>query len=481
MHRFISDQLFLAEGYCMVKIRGVFNDTFQSKFDYWVIAGFFAILSIFCFNPGIAFSVTSCTYSASPAASAATFGATGGSGTITFTPSSSTCNQAWGATSDSSWLTFSYTCPTGVCYSSTASGTGSGIISYKVAANTSSGSKSGDINISVLTSPFVITEQAASACTSCGINFGDVTASDSFRDYIHAIACAGITQGCGNGNYCPANDVTRAQMAAFIVRAKEGEPPSDYCASGSKFNDVSATDGFCNYIKRLGDLQITTGCGGGNYCPDQNVTRDQMAAFLVRAVSGEPPSDYCSSGSVFGDVASSSQFCKYIKKLDELGITTGCGNGNYCPSDYVTRDQMAAFLFRAFQGSSCPTTACTTAVLSVAVTDSATGAAIQGAAVTAGTQTASTDTNGSAVFTGLSSNQNQTTLITIGVSASGYTAQSTTALLSCGATATATAALAATPSPYATTTSNGTSISGVTISLSPDSSGNYGFQSPGCN
>lgn len=204
----------------MVKIRGVFNDTFQSKFDYWVIAGFFAILSIFCFNPGIAFSVTSCTYSASPAASAATFGATGGSGTITFTPSSSTCNQAWGATSDSSWLTFSYTCPTGVCYSSTASGTGSGIISYKVAANTSSGSKSGDINISVLTSPFVITEQAASACTSCGINFGDVTASDSFRDYIHAIACAGITQGCGNGNYCPANDVTRAQMAAFIVRAK---------------------------------------------------------------------------------------------------------------------------------------------------------------------------------------------------------------------------------------------------------------------
>ena len=42
----------------------------------------------------------------------------------------------------------------------------------------------------------------------------------------------------------------------------------------------------CRYIKRLAELNVTTGCGGGNYCPDSIVTRDQMAAFLARAFLG---------------------------------------------------------------------------------------------------------------------------------------------------------------------------------------------------
>ncbi len=407
-----------------------------------------------------------CTYSASPASSAATFGATGGSGMLTLTPSSSACNQEWYATSDSAWLTLGYTCSTGICYGiNVPGGIGSGTITYKVAANTGSTNLTGNINISVLTAPFVITEQANS-CISCNLTFGDVTAADSFRDYISSIACAGITQGCGNGNYCPAENVSRAQMAAFIVRAKEGEPPSDYCSAGSPFSDVASTDGFCKYIKRLSELQITTGCGNGNYCPDDYVTREQMAAFLIRALYGQ---SYTCTGGVagasancstttpyFGDVPSvpSDQFFPYIQKLYELGITTGCGNGEYCPSEYVTRDQMAAFLFRAFQSSLCPTTACTTAAVSVTVTDSVTGNAIKGATVTAGTQTATTDATGLASFTGLSATQNKTTPITVSVTASGYTAQTTTALLSCSTTSAAGVSLASVSAPFAQVTNN---------------------------
>lgn len=174
------------------------------------------------------------------------------------------------------------------------------------------------------------------------------TSGNWAASYINSIYGAGITTGCGGGNYCPAQSVTRGQMAALIIRAKEGEPASS-CAT-SPFSDVPISDGFCKYVKRMLDLNITTGCGSGNYCPSLNVTRDQMAAFIIRAVEGNPAAGYCGSTAPYSDVPASNGFCGHIKRMAELGITTGCGGGNYCPSQTVTRDQMAVFLARAFLG-----------------------------------------------------------------------------------------------------------------------------------
>ena len=172
------------------------------------------------------------------------------------------------------------------------------------------------------------------------------TSGNWAASYINAIYGAGITTGCGGGNYCPSQNVTRDQMAAFIIRAKEGEPAAT-CAT-PPFTDVPISDGFCKYVKRMLDLSITTGCGSGNYCPTQNVTRDQMAAFIIRAKEGEPAAT-CATPP-FTDVPISDGFCKYVKRMVALNITTGCGGGNYCPSQTVTRDQMAVFLARAFLG-----------------------------------------------------------------------------------------------------------------------------------
>lgn len=180
--------------------------------------------------------------------------------------------------------------------------------------------------------------------------FADVPPSHWAYSYVNAIRGAGITGGCGNGNYCPDSLVSRDQMAAFLVRAKAGEPPSDYCGGTSPFSDVAPTSAFCRYIKRLVELNITGGCGGGFYCPSDLVTREQMAAFIVRAREGEPPANYCGGVAPFNDVASNSWACGYIKKLVEMKVTLGCGNGSYCPNDIVPRDQMAAFLARAFLG-----------------------------------------------------------------------------------------------------------------------------------
>ena len=178
--------------------------------------------------------------------------------------------------------------------------------------------------------------------------YADVTPDQWAVCHIKAIKTGKITGGCGNGNYCPQGLVTREQMAAFLIRAIEDDPDVDYCNGVDPFLDVASGAWSCPHIKRLGELNITGGCGGGKYCPQGLVTREQMAVFIVRALEGNPAANYCNGVAPFNDVSAASWSCGHIKRLVELGVTQGCGNGNYCPGNEVTREQMAAFLDRAF-------------------------------------------------------------------------------------------------------------------------------------
>ena len=99
--------------------------------------------------------------------------------------------------------------------------------------------------------------------------------------FIEQLLLDGITSGCGNSNYCPDATVTRAQMAVFLLRAKYGSGYSPPAATGV-FGDVDLSYWAVHWIEQLADEGITVGCGGGNYCPDESVTRAQMAVFLVR-------------------------------------------------------------------------------------------------------------------------------------------------------------------------------------------------------
>jgi hypothetical protein len=119
------------------------------------------------------------------------------------------------------------------------------------------------------------------------------------------------------------------------------------------FNDVPAGSPFCPFIEELVRRGITSGCGGGNYCPSASVTRAQMAVFLLRTLegSGYTPPPCVPGQEMFNDVPASSLFCPWIEELARRGITGGCGGGNYCPSASVTRAQMAVFLLRTLEGS----------------------------------------------------------------------------------------------------------------------------------
>jgi hypothetical protein len=116
-----------------------------------------------------------------------------------------------------------------------------------------------------------------------GTGFNDVPTDHWAAAWIKQLAADGITGGCGGGNYCPGYPVTRAQMAVFLLRAKHGAgyiPPA--VGPGTGFNDVPIDYWAAPWIKQLAAEGITGGCGTNLYCPENPVTRAQMAVFLVR-------------------------------------------------------------------------------------------------------------------------------------------------------------------------------------------------------
>ena len=115
-----------------------------------------------------------------------------------------------------------------------------------------------------------------------------------------------------------------------------------------RFTDVPFNDTFFRHIERMAIRGITLGIGGNLYGPVNNVTRAEMASFIVRAVDGADATTCL--GTVFTDVPVGAPHCANIERLRTLNVTLGCGTNLYCPADSVPREQMAAFIARAFLG-----------------------------------------------------------------------------------------------------------------------------------
>lgn len=181
-----------------------------------------------------------------------------------------------------------------------------------------------------------------------GKSFADVPTTSPQYKFVETIFHNGVTAGCTTGNYCPDQNVTRAQMAVFLMRSKHGSTWNPPPAQGTVFTDVPANAFAAAWIERMPLEGISTGCGGGMYCPDSNTTRAQMSVFLLRAQGGMSYNPPACTVAPFTDVPCSSPFAPWIAELVRRGIAAGCGNGRYCPDDPVTRGQMAVFLTTTF-------------------------------------------------------------------------------------------------------------------------------------
>lgn len=165
--------------------------------------------------------------------------------------------------------------------------------------------------------------------------FKDISTSKFARD-IAWLYTQGITSGCSATKFCPTGTVSRGQMASFLARALDLPRTSkDYFRDDERSVHEDS-------INRLAKAGLTSGCGSGRYCPSDPVTRGQLASFLSRVLDlSASKKDY------FRDDERSTHESN-INRIARAGLTSGCAPSRYCPNDKLTRGQMAAFLHRTF-------------------------------------------------------------------------------------------------------------------------------------
>jgi hypothetical protein len=179
-------------------------------------------------------------------------------------------------------------------------------------------------------------------------SFLDVPDDDVFWSAVDAAAMNGVTAGCGGGNFCPDDIETRAAMAVFLLRGKNGAAYAPPPATGTVFGDVPLDLPSAPYIEELFHEGVTAGCGSGDYCPDSPLTRAEASVLLLKMEHGpdyEPPP---ATGTVFADVPADAFAAAWIEQLALEGITAGCGGGDFCPDAAVSRAQAAAFVVHTF-------------------------------------------------------------------------------------------------------------------------------------
>ncbi len=157
------------------------------------------------------------------------------------------------------------------------------------------------------------------------------------QEDIEALRAAGVVDGCNaNGDaFCPEEGLTRGQLAKLLSRALElPDTSTDFFSD----DDGSPFESAINAVAAAG---ITNGCGPGLFCPDRVASRAELAAFVSRALDlPDTEADY------FED-DNSSPFQEAVNSMAAAGLTYGCGEERFCPDSEVSREQAASFVVRA--------------------------------------------------------------------------------------------------------------------------------------
>ena len=160
-------------------------------------------------------------------------------------------------------------------------------------------------------------------------DYGDVSSTNVHAEAIRTVATRGIADPCSAARFCPEAAVTRAEFATMLARTLE------LPASNSRaFTDVSGTH--APQIEALADAGLTAGCAPHSFCPNQRLSREQLAAFFARALELRP------QPSPFSDMTSTHDGS--VGALHREGIVAGCSSTTFCPTRPVTRAQTASMI-----------------------------------------------------------------------------------------------------------------------------------------
>jgi hypothetical protein len=261
-------------------------------------------------------------------------------------PVSATAGTNWTASVTAGSSFISINAPTGTA-------TGNGTLTYSVTANTTGARRNGKITISVPGQPAF--NQVINVYQ--GKQFDDVPA-DWSEDTPGKLNALGITSGCSANSFCTNNPITRAELAVQLVRAAldvDAVPPATNKVTFP--NDVPLSHWAHAYIEDLYKRGLTGGCAPGSFCPGNNVSRAELAVFLVRALNIDPPA---TTKQTFQDVPTNHWAHRFIEEAVARGLMVGCGVGGsdstipgesttihfFCPGDAVSRAEVAGSLLK---------------------------------------------------------------------------------------------------------------------------------------
>ena len=179
-------------------------------------------------------------------------------------------------------------------------------------------------------------------------------------EWVKALLDSGVAVGCWMESFpvlgtevafeyfCPKREVTRAEMAIFIELAMHGRgywPP----ASTGMFEDVPSDHWAAGWIEQMVRDDLSSGCSETYFCPDELVSRAQMAVILGKAKYWPlEPETPAATGALFEDVRPGHWAAGWIEELAGSGVTAGCKTGKFCPEEAVSRSELAVFMVKAF-------------------------------------------------------------------------------------------------------------------------------------
>jgi hypothetical protein len=249
---------------------------------------------------------------------------TGGPQIVTVTSTAPNC--AWNASTSSGWIELSG-----------SGGVGTGSVTATLAANATGVVRTGTILVGGQS--IAVTQRVTAQI------FADVLPPSPYFDAANMLYAQHITSGCSADplDYCPDVNIPRWEMAVFIVRSVFGG--DNFTAPTIPiFNDVPpGSPGFA-WIQEMSVLGITEGCGVGDFCPNEIVPRDQMAVFVIRMRYGSTAIFDFPTTPYFTDVTPDTFGWSWIQRLKEDAITNGCTATTFCPTEDVTRGEMAVFI-----------------------------------------------------------------------------------------------------------------------------------------
>ena len=152
-----------------------------------------------------------------------------------------------------------------------------------------------------------------------------------------------------------------AQLVESAIPSSLFAPRTRAVHIGDSFGDVPRSSPFYRFVETTFHTGAMLACTPGQFCPTVPVTREWMAYFVLKALSGAsftPPP--CGFPQRFTDVPSSSAFCPYIEELARRGVVGGCTSTQYCPTAIVSRETMPIYLLLTKEGTGYAPPPCTT-------------------------------------------------------------------------------------------------------------------------